>query len=154
MVDKILNKMIYIILLIMTFVIAIQIGFRYILNLPLSWTEELARYLQIWLTIIGGIWATRNQKHIKITSLTDRIPNKYRNVYTNINLLLQATFMIILLWASIKFNLSLKPIVSAALRIPLGFIYWGAAVFALFSIIELINLLMVNIGIGKHNDQS
>lgn len=42
---------------------------------PLIWTDELARYLMIWLAFLGWIIAARRRNHIRITILIDRLPN-------------------------------------------------------------------------------
>lgn len=39
---------------------------------PLVWSEELARYVFIWVAFIGWVIATHNQSHIRISLITDR----------------------------------------------------------------------------------
>jgi TRAP-type C4-dicarboxylate transport system permease small subunit len=56
-------------LMAMTVLIAIQIVCR-IIGLPLSWTEEIARYAFIWLIYISCSYAIKNRAHIKLDLLT------------------------------------------------------------------------------------
>ena len=49
----------------------LQIGFRYALNAPLTWTEELARYLYVWACYLGAAVALRRRSHIAITLVAD-----------------------------------------------------------------------------------
>ncbi len=51
-----------------------QILFRYLLNDPLVWSEELTRYLFIWLSFTGWMIASRRSDHIRVTMLRDRFP--------------------------------------------------------------------------------
>ena len=44
------------------------------LNEPIVWSDELARYLMVWLALIGWIFATRRRAHIRITIVLDRLP--------------------------------------------------------------------------------
>jgi TRAP-type C4-dicarboxylate transport system permease small subunit len=56
-------------LIVMTALIAIQIVCR-IIGLPLSWTEEIARYSFIWLIYISCSYAIKKRAHIKLDLLT------------------------------------------------------------------------------------
>lgn len=51
-----------------------QVVFRYALNSPLTWSEELARYLFIWCAFLGWIVASRRQSHLAMTFVVDRLP--------------------------------------------------------------------------------
>ncbi len=55
-------------------VVLLQVFFRYVLNSPLIWTEELARYLFVWLCFVGWVIAGRGGHHIAIGLLRDRLP--------------------------------------------------------------------------------
>jgi TRAP-type C4-dicarboxylate transport system permease small subunit len=55
-------------------IMLLQIAFRYALNAPLVWTEELARYLYIWACYLGAAVALRRGTHIAITLLPARLP--------------------------------------------------------------------------------
>ncbi|AOY57385.1 MULTISPECIES: TRAP transporter small permease [Desulfococcus] len=47
----------------MTSVVAAQVFSRYVLNQSLFWSEELARYLLVWLTFLGASSAYRRGMH-------------------------------------------------------------------------------------------
>lgn len=42
------------VLALMAAVVIYQVGARYLLGRPPSWTEELARYLQVWLVLLAA----------------------------------------------------------------------------------------------------
>jgi TRAP-type C4-dicarboxylate transport system permease small subunit len=52
----------------------LQITFRYVLNAPLVWTEELARYLYVWACYLGAAVALRRGNHIMIALVSERLP--------------------------------------------------------------------------------
>lgn len=54
--------------------------YRYVLNAPISWSEELARYLMIWIGLVGASVTLRHGEHIRITALRDRLPAPIRLV--------------------------------------------------------------------------
>jgi TRAP-type C4-dicarboxylate transport system permease small subunit len=64
----------------MTVIIALQVFFRYVLNDALSWTEEIARYLMIWICFLGSAMALKYGEHISVTFLQDRFPPRLRQV--------------------------------------------------------------------------
>lgn len=52
-------------------VVLVQVVARYLLNAPPFWTEELARFLLIWLTFVGALAAHRDGEHISVTWLPE-----------------------------------------------------------------------------------
>lgn len=55
-------------------VMVLQVAFRYVFNAPLTWTEELARYLYIWACWLGAPVALRRGNHIAIAFVAERLP--------------------------------------------------------------------------------
>ena len=43
------------------------IGFRYVLEAPLSWSEEVMRYANIWLTFLGAVSAFVREEHMAVS---------------------------------------------------------------------------------------
>ena len=64
-----------------------QVVLRYIFNNPLTWSEELARYLFIWCAFLGWLVASRRHSHLAMTFVVDRLP---RSVQTVMGVLIQA----------------------------------------------------------------
>ncbi|TAK40465.1 MAG: TRAP transporter small permease [Betaproteobacteria bacterium] len=48
--------------------------FRYFLHIGLGWTEELSRYLQIWMTFVGATVAVKRWSHFQLTIVNQWIP--------------------------------------------------------------------------------
>ena len=61
-------------------VMLLQIAFRYVLNAPLVWTEEAARYLYIWACYLGAAVALRRGNHIVIALVLERLPPRVGGV--------------------------------------------------------------------------
>ena len=51
---------------ILAFVVFYQVSTRYVLNDAAGWTEEIARYLLIAVTFLGGAMAVRRNTHIQV----------------------------------------------------------------------------------------
>ena len=67
-----------IMLLIICIVMIMQVIARYIFNSPLVWSEEVARDLFIWMTMIGFSYNARTNNNIEMTLLTDKFSPKAR----------------------------------------------------------------------------
>ncbi len=52
----------------------LQVVLRYVLNSPMTWSEELARYLLVWCAFLGWVIASRNGTHLAMTFLIERAP--------------------------------------------------------------------------------
>ena len=80
-------------------VVALQVFTRYVTGAPLAWTEELARYLFIYLVFVGASGAIRSRSHVRIDMFARRIPPLPRLVlFLAINLLILATMALIAWW--------------------------------------------------------
>lgn len=55
--------------ILMVVVLFMQIIFRNLTPINLTWSEELARYLFIWVIYIGVSYAVKKERHIRIDSL-------------------------------------------------------------------------------------
>lgn len=64
------------ILVAMTVIVLLQIAFRYILNIPLSWTDESSRFLMIYMTYLCLPIIYLDDKNIAMTFLTDKFRNR------------------------------------------------------------------------------
>jgi TRAP-type C4-dicarboxylate transport system permease small subunit len=58
-------------------VMILQVSFRYLLNSPLTWTEELARILYIWACYLGAPVALRRGTHVAIVFMAERLPRAF-----------------------------------------------------------------------------
>jgi TRAP-type transport system small permease protein len=63
-----------------TVVVFVQVVFRYVLELPLSWSEEVARFGFVWLVFLGAGLLTRMGDHIRVSSFLDAFPERLRDV--------------------------------------------------------------------------
>jgi TRAP-type C4-dicarboxylate transport system permease small subunit len=76
----ILNIAMSIALLIMVVLIFGNVLLRYVFNSGIVWSEELSRYLFIWLVFLGAIGALKDNEHLGIDSLVKRLPRPMKKV--------------------------------------------------------------------------
>jgi TRAP-type C4-dicarboxylate transport system permease small subunit len=79
----------------MVLVTFLQVFMRYVVNHSLVWTEEMGRYLFVWISWIGISIGERKGEHIKITMLTDRFPFKTAQILNIVSSLVVIVVVII-----------------------------------------------------------
>ena len=77
-------------------IVTIEVGLRYIFGQSLIFTEELSRYLMVWIVFLGGAIAIRDGSHIKITVLVKHFSHKTQQVLSLIAYTLTAFFLVII----------------------------------------------------------
>ena len=87
----------------MTAVIFVSVFWRYALNSPLSWVEEVARLMVVWMCFVGAYMALRERKHIGFDIIVARLPAAVRRVIDAVNQVLTITFLVVVIWQGVVF---------------------------------------------------
>tara|TARA_R110002012_G_scaffold34041_3_gene98855 strand:- start:350 stop:826 length:477 start_codon:yes stop_codon:yes gene_type:complete len=99
---------------------------RYLLESQSSWTDELARFLLVWLSIMGAAYASGKKLHIAIDLLPKSLNQKQQNyldllIHLIVLLFTVAVFLVGgIRYVYISFALGQT---SPALQLPIGFVY-------------------------------
>ncbi|MGC1516266.1 MAG: TRAP transporter small permease [Maribacter sp.] len=72
-IDKLLANFLVIIMAAMVLNVLWQVASRFILGSPSSFTDELARYLMIWVGILGAAYVSGRNMHVAIDVLPARL---------------------------------------------------------------------------------
>lgn len=124
-------------LALITIIIFVQVLFRYVFTQPLHWTEETARFLFIWVALLGAAVAFKDRTHFTITMVTDRFPTRVR-LAVQVMAALGATWLLGLLIREGLFVAELNHIqVSPAIGLPMSVPYMAIPVGAGLSILFL-----------------
>ncbi|RQD70740.1 MAG: TRAP transporter small permease [Tindallia sp. MSAO_Bac2] len=121
-----LERILVIILLgAMSIIIGSQVFMRYIMRASLSWSEEIARYMFVWLTYIGISYGVKTNRHIKVDAAMFAFPIKTRKYVKIFGNLIFLIFAGIIVWNSVNVSARILSLgqKSPAIGIPMGFIY-------------------------------
>lgn len=125
-IDDILFKLLVALMAIMVINVLWQVASRYIVRSPSSFTDELARFLLIWVGLLGASYVTGQKLHLAIDILPSKLEGKKeRNLNMLINVLVALFALFAMVWGGIRLvyiTLTLEQ-TSAALNIPLGYVY-------------------------------
>ena len=126
----------------MTIIILIQIFFRFVIYRPVPWSEEAARYLMIWLGMLGSVVALRKGRHIGVTALVDALPRRISGIIVYVVRLTMIGFMGIIGWEGVKLAVFNYPQLSAAMEISMMIPYMAIPVGAFMMIVDLVAELL------------
>ena len=110
-----------IMLLAITGITLIQVFYRYILQAPLIWPEELATLVSLWMAFIGASYVHKRNRHLMMDYFVKLLPKSIVKVID----LLTNLAIILFLYYVVKGGLRIIPIqarnLSPALRIPTSY---------------------------------
>jgi TRAP-type C4-dicarboxylate transport system permease small subunit len=128
----------------MTITVALQVICRYWVGISLTWSEELSRYLMVWLTFLGAGIAFKKGAHMSFHLLLQRVPPEARFLAKVFTLCAILIYLIILAVKGIQLSLFNMAQYSPAMGIPVGTIYLaipaGSVVMAVHGLTQLAGL--------------
>jgi len=114
-----------------TGVVAFQVLTRYVLQHPAAWPEEAARYLFVWVALLGGALGVDRGVHFSLDLLTSRFPSRVASRLAAGIDLACAAFAALLAWPGATLAWRVREQPSAALEIPMTWPYAAIPVAAL-----------------------
>jgi TRAP-type C4-dicarboxylate transport system permease small subunit len=121
--EKMLKVASVCILVLLVIVVSIQIFARYVLNHSLSWSEELVRYLFIYLIFLGASIVYKQNKHISVSYFFNQLPARMRSIISILVDLLLLIFLLVVFHQGLKLSSMVHNVLTAALNIPWMYVY-------------------------------
>lgn len=120
---------------------------RYVFFYPITWGEEAARYMMVWLAYIGASAGLKRGSHLGVEAFVTVLPKSWRPFLNVLRYLIIIVFnaLVVLLARQIMANQMLTGQTSPALAIPIYFAYAavpvGAVLMTLRSIQHIVLIL-------------
>ncbi len=114
----------------MSVIVFINVALRYLTNDSILWSEEVARYLMVWLTFLGIGLVLRLGGHMAVDSLQEALPQAAARAMRLAVVALLAAFCLFMIWVGIDYvdrtavqstPVTEIPFSYIAASIPLGF---------------------------------
>ena len=109
----------------MSLLIFVQVVMRYVFNSSLVWSEELARYLFIWLVYFSVSYTAKKEKHIRIEVAIKVFPKKIRpyvDIFSEVVILGFSLFVVVASFTIIDL-IKISGQHSPAMGIPMYLVY-------------------------------
>lgn len=123
MLERVLRTACFLLMLAMVTIIFAQVIARYVLSDSLSWSEEVGRFLFIWMTFLGAALALRNGNHVALDVVVVRLPEKLKKASLVFGYLCMAIFAAVIVYGGYAFVLRGSRQMSAALQLPMQYVY-------------------------------
>lgn len=128
-IDRILEFIVVIVMAVLVLDVVWNVVSRYLLNAPSSFSVELARYLLIWVGLLGGAYASGKKEHIAINLFPQKLQKKNPakrkklDIFINILIILFALFVFVIGGARLMYIAFKMTQVSSTMQIPMGIVY-------------------------------
>jgi len=128
--DKVEELILILLMTIMTVSIVIQVFSRTILSISLSWTEEISRFILVWVTYVGASLGVKRGAHIGVEAFSMLLPKKVRQFVEYIVLVLCIIFTFVVFKESLVIlqTQMFTGQKSAAIELPMWIPYLGVTV--------------------------
>jgi C4-dicarboxylate transporter, DctQ subunit len=108
----------------------LQVVFRYFLNLPVAWTEEVCVITWLWGILWGSAFVTRDEEEIRFDMVYSQVSPRVRRVFRAVSGAAFVGLMLVALPATWSYISFMKVESTASLHIPLN---WLFSIYLLFA---------------------
>lgn len=137
-------------------IVSLQVFTRFVLQSSSSFTEELARFLLIWIGLFGAAYGYQMNAHLGLDIITNKLQGNFKKVIAAISHLLVLMFAIwvMVIGGSTLVALTLEPVqISAAMGIKMAYVYVAIPISGLlivyFGLLKIVQLFSSSIDVVK-----
>ncbi|EWY38610.1 hypothetical protein N825_12425 [Skermanella stibiiresistens SB22] len=136
--ERVLDALVGAMILVMAVTVCWQVVGRYVFDSAPGWSEELSRYLMIWVTMIGCAGVLRRGGHMSVTALLDRLPPAAASVLLWVRDICLVATLALLTWYGAQLSTMMGAQQTATLGISKGWIYAAIPVGATLTAFMLV----------------
>lgn len=136
---------------VMIVVIMLGVIFRYVIVNPLQWSEELARFLLIWIGFLGMNMATRQGQHLGIDSLLAKLPRKMMLVLDVIGSVFILFFLVFLIAKALPMTMNTM-VTAVSMNFSMFWIYLSLPVGAVLTLLQVVFNVILKIAAFARDD--
>jgi len=130
MVRALENGAVTVLLAVVCLVTALQVVCRFILKMPLAWSDELGTFSFVWFALLGAAVAVREKAHIGVDAVTRLLPARHQSLIALGTLFLVQLFLVCLAKFGIDLLLRIGDQRSSGLQIEIFWLYLSLPVSA------------------------
>jgi len=117
---------------------SLQIFSRFILDSPIGWTEELARFLMIWLVFFGASAGVKSRSHVKIELIINKLSNRWRKNVKLVTMSFVSILLLFLIYQGAVLTMNMGSLPAVTLPITWSYVYSAVPVGCTFILLRII----------------
>ena len=130
-----------VLLFIMVVIISLQVFCRHVLDNSLSWSEEVSRYLFIWITLLAISVGVKRGFLVSIDFLVDKLKGASKKTIEIICSLLILAFSLVMMVYGYEIATKVASQLSPALRISMTYVYFSIPVSGALIFVHVISII-------------
>lgn len=141
--NNIIEYFIALLVAILSVVVFLQVVFRYVFNSPLHWSEEMARFLMIWVVLLAAAIGIKRHSHFSVDILVKKFPEK---VQKGLQFILELFLFVLIFDVMIINGVALTKLtirqISPALHISMSYVYSSVLAGGILSCLYILEDLL------------
>jgi TRAP-type C4-dicarboxylate transport system permease small subunit len=142
MIRTVVNGVVILIFAAIVVVVFSQVVSRFVFNAPFSWSEELARYLQVWLILLTSAAVLRKGLHLAVDYAIHTFSAGVKRWLRVTSLILMIFFLIVVLISGGMLIAATASQRTPALQLPMWLVYLALPVGSILMALEAVALLI------------
>jgi TRAP-type C4-dicarboxylate transport system permease small subunit len=146
--DKIVGTMLMVIMAVMVINVTWQVFSRYVVQSPSSFTDELSRYLLVWLGMLGAAYVAGQGNHLAIDILPTKLTGEAKRrllMVINLVIILFVIPVMIMGGSNLVYITYILEQKSATLQLPLAYVYmmipFSGLLVLFYQLVDLLTLI-------------
>jgi TRAP-type C4-dicarboxylate transport system permease small subunit len=140
--DRLTKVLVILLIAALVTIITLEVICRYVLKIPMVWSEQLACFVMVWLAFLSAAIAFRQGAHIGMTLLSSRLTGLLQKAVMAISHLLVLFFLFFLAWWGIKHSMDVSSERSPVVfNISMMWPYLAIPIGALLMIVQEFNVI-------------
>jgi TRAP-type C4-dicarboxylate transport system permease small subunit len=128
----------------MVVIVFAQVIFRFILRASLPWSEEAARYIMAWISMLGASIGIRRKGHIGVEAVVMLLPSALKRVAAAFTAVIAAGFFSGMVFYGVKIcgvvAAQESPAMEISMAVPYASLVAGGFLMLLYSLEEFLTL--------------
>lgn len=137
--DKIASAVTVALLVFLTILITYSVISRFIFNTPVAWQYEATLVCLSWVVFIGMSVTFRNDEHMRLTFVSNAMPEKIRNIWLAVMDLFVLIFLVVAAYLSLSVIRNAMPTQYQTIPVSRGLFYMPFPIGCCFSVFHIVN---------------
>ncbi|WIM84808.1 TRAP transporter small permease [Gallibacterium anatis] len=125
-IDMFISTFSIIVMVLLVICVTWQVFSRYVLQIPSTVTDEVARFSMIWVGLLGAAYTVGLQKHLSIDLFTHNLTHYKKaisNIFINICIFLFSLGVMVFGGINLVLNVYASGQISSSMQIPMAYVY-------------------------------